>query len=114
VLSALESVVKVLLWIVKTAVRPLFLYPIELSNVGQFETKIGYVFVTDVRAKKHRLISIPKNGFSVKIVFDRNLVTKDEKEKLAYDETVSVFDSEVVLNTHLTGKSYGNVLDYVP
>jgi len=80
---------------------------------SQFETKMGYVFVANIQSEKNKLISVPKAAFSVKLMFDRKLLKRAEKEKIIYGEHVLVFDSDAVLKAFIENRSFGNVTDNI-
>jgi hypothetical protein len=90
-----------------------FAYPVNINYVGQFETEKGYVFaIIEVYTEENRVIQIPKKNFSIKIIVDSKLVHR-MKEKRIYGEHIDIFDSEVLLKTYLSDRTYGNVLNYV-
>ena len=86
-----------------------FKYPIAMMYADQFETKMGYVFAVDVCSKNKRVISIPKSSFKIAVLLDDDEARKAEKDKLIYGESVDVFDSDVVLQAFIQGRSFGNV-----
>lgn len=104
---------RALAWIAKVTLKPLFYYPVDMSYVGQEETKGGYVFHVSIKSCGKHVVAVPKRSFSVKIVKDKKIEKHFDKTKIVYGEKVRVFDSSHVLQAHLSGKSYGNVSDNV-
>lgn len=88
-------------------------YPVTFEYVRQFETKIGYVFVVKAQTWKNRVITVPKDRFEIQINLDSEFAHKMDKSKLVYGERVHVYESELVLNADIEGRSRGNVLSYV-
>ena len=84
----------------------LMMYPIQVDEIGQFETTRGYVFVVQVRAKANKVVSIPKASISVKVEFNLQTVTEQAKGKLVYGESVQVFDSQIILNAYIENRSF--------
>jgi hypothetical protein len=109
----LDVILRALAWIAKVTVKPLFYYPVDMSYVGQDETKSGYVFHVSIRSCSKRVVAVPKDNFSVKIVKDKKLEKRVDRTKILYGEKVRVFDSSDVLQAHLSERSYGSVPDCI-
>ncbi|MGB8657369.1 MAG: hypothetical protein WCE90_06235 [Candidatus Zixiibacteriota bacterium] len=110
--SIVADIIKGFVNLIVKASEWFFAYPVNINYVGQFETEKGYVFVIEVYTEENRVIQIPKKSFSIKIIVDSKLAHR-MKEKRVYGEHIDIFDSEVLLKTYLSDRTYGNVLNYV-
>ena len=89
-----------------------FVYPVIIDYVDQFETRKGYVFIIEIYTVKNRVVQIPKNTFKIKIRVDPARSRK-MKGKLDKGEYVDVYESEALLQASIDNRSFGNVSNYV-
>ena len=110
--SIIEDIVKLVPKLIGRIIKWIFKYPVNIEYVGQFETEKGYVFVIEIYTEENRVIRIPKSSFRIKITVDSKLKRR-LKEKRVYGEHVDIFESDIILQAYLNGRSYGNVPNYV-
>ena len=113
IVTSLVAVLGALIKPFRNRILSLLKYPIIMEYESQFETKIGYVFVVKIHSKKNKLISISRDNFSIKMVVDKNLITKEIRQKLMFGEHIKVLESPMVLEALINNRSFGNVADYI-
>lgn len=98
------------------AIREATRYPVRCEYVQQFESKAGYILQVRMESINGKLVHIPKSDFAATIVHDPSQMQKldsEERSKLAYGESVEVFDNRHLLDAKLEGKSFANATNSV-